>query len=148
MWGICRTGAGKLRTDLSNCPEISKSGLWLGLARTKVVLSRRVSRLAALHWSFQASAAHLHPPNRRYFSKGSPSRSTKASRASKPALSGLVRLIRVWHRLGRPPHPGAIINSGRTMASKSSPLMPRAMASSRRVVPFLCAVLATLAARS
>jgi len=46
------------------------------------------------------------------------------------------------------PYPGEIIFSGRTIASKSSAGTPSAMASSRRVVPFLWAVLAILAARS
>ena len=45
-------------------------------------------------------------------------------------------------------HPGPIIFSGRTIASKSSAEMPSLIASSRSDVPFLCAVLAMLAARS
>ena len=43
---------------------------------------------------------------------------------------------------------GPIMSSGRTMRSKSAPSMPSFTASSRSVVPFLCAVLAILAARS
>ena len=45
-------------------------------------------------------------------------------------------------------HDGPNIFSGRTMASKSSIEMPSFTASSRKVVPFLWAVLAILAARS
>ncbi len=43
---------------------------------------------------------------------------------------------------------GPSIFSGRTMASKSAAEMPSFSASSRKVVPFLCAVLAILAALS
>ena len=43
---------------------------------------------------------------------------------------------------------GPNIFSGRTMASKSAAEMPSFNASSRKVVPFLCAVLAILAALS
>src|SRR5215470_6931204 len=43
---------------------------------------------------------------------------------------------------------GEIIFSGRSMASKSSAGSPCLMASSRSVVPFLCAVFAIFAARS
>lgn len=44
--------------------------------------------------------------------------------------------------------PGLIIFSGRTIASKSSAGIPSLTASSRSVVPFLCAVFAIFAARS
>lgn len=109
-----------------------------------------------------ASKAGMRSPHqkRRYFSKGNPSRSTNSSKALKPSL---LASAQAWSSASLPTlassgsgevgifissHPGAIISSGRTIASKSSPLMPSAMASSRKVVPFLWAVLATLAARS
>lgn len=61
---------------------------------------------------------------------------------------GFARLTQIDDIAAHGAQDGAIILAGTTMASKSSSVMPRATASTRNVVPFLCAFLATLAARS
>lgn len=63
------------------------------------------------------------------------------------ALRILLRLT-TFDDTRREPYDGAIIFAGMTMASKSSAEIPSAKASSFKVVPFLWAFFATLAARS
>ena len=65
------------------------------------------------------------------------------------ALPPVRRLPTESRRFSTPNYRGPIICSGRTTRSKvSASTKPSAIASSRRVVPFLCAVLATVVALS
>jgi len=82
-------------------------------------------------------------------SRGAPPKLTSGGGWSAKAIAISVAEKRAILGAGRP-HAGSgpIINSGRTMASKSSAGTPAAIASSRRVVPLAWADLAILAARS